>query len=163
MAPTPYTHAESTTPNQQPPPLYHATLGLASTYRAVEERRGKVRPRGGWAGTATGETRLFTSEDGTLRLGPHLPLLMGRYRFLRRVGQGTFAQIVRAEDTLHPGRRQVAIKKISRAFDDVVDAKRILREVRLLKHFNHENVRACKRLWVCGCGCGGEYVVCVRV
>ncbi len=46
--------------------------------------------------------------------------------------------------------RQVAIKKISRAFDDVVDAKRILREVRLLKHFNHENVRrACVNARVC--------------
>ena len=116
---TPHTHAESTTPNPQPPPLYHATLGLASTYRAVEERRGKVRPRGGWAGTATGETRLFTSEDGTLRLGPHLPLLMGRYRFLRLVGQGTFAQIVRAEDTLHPGRRQVAIKILNFHYGEI--------------------------------------------
>ena len=40
----------------------------------------------------------------------------------------------------------MAIKKVSRAFDDVVDAKRILREIKLLKHFNHENVR----VWVWG-------------
>jgi serine/threonine protein kinase len=35
---------------------------------------------------------------------------------------------------------KVAIKKIPRAFDDVVDAKRILREIKLLRHFDHENV-----------------------
>jgi hypothetical protein len=35
---------------------------------------------------------------------------------------------------------QVAIKKISDGFQDVVDAKRVLREVKLLKHFQHENV-----------------------
>jgi len=35
---------------------------------------------------------------------------------------------------------KVAIKKIPRAFDDVIDAKRILREVKLLRQFDHENV-----------------------
>jgi hypothetical protein len=37
----------------------------------------------------------------------------------------------------------VAIKKISDVFGkeaDVVDAKRILREIRLMRHFHHENV-----------------------
>lgn len=34
----------------------------------------------------------------------------------------------------------MAIKKIPGAFDDLVDAKRIVREIRLLRHFNHENV-----------------------
>ncbi len=36
--------------------------------------------------------------------------------------------------------RQVAIKKIPNAFDDLIDAKRILREIKLLRHFNHDNV-----------------------
>ena len=34
----------------------------------------------------------------------------------------------------------MAIKKIPRAFDDIVDAKRILREIKLLQHLQHENV-----------------------
>lgn len=53
--------------------------------------------------------------------------------------------------------RKVAIKKVSRAFDDVVDAKRILREVKLLKHFNHENVRVALvgRWSVVSAGVGG--------
>lgn len=34
----------------------------------------------------------------------------------------------------------MAIKKITRAFDDPVDAKRILREIKLMKKLYHENV-----------------------
>ena len=36
---------------------------------------------------------------------------------------------------------RVAIKKIPRAFDDVIDSKRVLREIKLLTSFDHENVR----------------------
>lgn len=32
------------------------------------------------------------------------------------------------------------MKKVQNAFDDLIDAKRILREIRLLRHFNHENI-----------------------
>ena len=35
---------------------------------------------------------------------------------------------------------KVAIKKVTRAFEDPVDAKRILREIKLMKRFKHENV-----------------------
>ena len=37
---------------------------------------------------------------------------------------------------------QVAIKKITNAFEDHIDCKRMLREMRLLQHFDHENVLA---------------------
>jgi serine/threonine protein kinase len=36
----------------------------------------------------------------------------------------------------------VAIKKIANAFDNHMDAKRTLREIKLLKHLDHENVSA---------------------
>ena len=36
--------------------------------------------------------------------------------------------------------QKVAIKKVGKAFQDLVDAKRILREIKLLKFFNHENI-----------------------
>tara|TARA_B110001469_G_C9493194_1_gene246673 strand:- start:31 stop:492 length:462 start_codon:yes stop_codon:yes gene_type:complete len=38
----------------------------------------------------------------------------------------------------------VAIKKISNAFEDGIDCKRMLREMRLLQHFKHENVLCLK-------------------
>lgn len=34
----------------------------------------------------------------------------------------------------------VAIKKIANAFDNKIDAKRTLREIKLLRHMDHENV-----------------------
>ena len=37
--------------------------------------------------------------------------------------------------------QEVAIKKIGNAFDNIVDAKRTLREIKLLRHMDHENVR----------------------
>jgi hypothetical protein len=33
--------------------------------------------------------------------------------------------------------------QIKGAFEDLEDAKRILREIRVLRHFNHENVSRC--------------------
>lgn len=36
---------------------------------------------------------------------------------------------------------EVAIKKIGNAFDNRIDAKRTLREIKLLRHMDHENVR----------------------
>lgn len=36
---------------------------------------------------------------------------------------------------------KVAIKKIMYAFDHIIEAKRTLREIKLLRHFDHENVR----------------------
>jgi serine/threonine protein kinase len=40
----------------------------------------------------------------------------------------------------------VAIKKCSKVFDDLTDGTRILREVKLLEHFNHENIISLKHL-----------------
>lgn len=34
----------------------------------------------------------------------------------------------------------MAIKKIANAFDNVIDAKRTLREIKLLRHLQHENI-----------------------
>ena len=36
--------------------------------------------------------------------------------------------------------QKVAIKKIPNAFDDLIDAKRILREIKLLRFFSHDNI-----------------------
>jgi mitogen-activated protein kinase 1/3 len=35
---------------------------------------------------------------------------------------------------------EVAIKKIGNTFDNIIDAKRTLREIKLLRHMDHENV-----------------------
>lgn len=40
----------------------------------------------------------------------------------------------------HSIKAKVAIKKIPKAFEDLIDAKRIVREIKLLKFFDHENI-----------------------
>lgn len=37
-------------------------------------------------------------------------------------------------------KEEVAIKKVTNAFHNRIDAKRILREIKLLRHMNHDNV-----------------------
>ena len=64
--------------------------------------------------------------------------VQSKYSLIRTIGHGAYGVVVSAQDTLSG--RKVAIKKISRAFEDVVDAKRILREIKLMKRFSHENV-----------------------
>ena len=62
-----------------------------------------------------------------------------KYAPLKPLGRGAYGVVCSAMDKV--SNRKVAIKKIPKAFDDLIDAKRILREVKLLRHFRHENVR----------------------
>jgi len=61
-----------------------------------------------------------------------------RYEVKKKIGQGAYGLICAAKDTTTGD--TVAIKKIANAFEDAIDCKRTLREMRLLQHFNHENV-----------------------
>jgi mitogen-activated protein kinase 1/3 len=61
-----------------------------------------------------------------------------RYKLIRPIGHGAYGVVISALD--EKTNRNVAIKKIRRAFDDRIDAKRILREIKLMKRLEHENV-----------------------
>jgi len=61
------------------------------------------------------------------------------YKLIKPIGHGAYGVVVSAND--EKANDKVAIKKVPRAFDDLIDAKRILREIKLLRHFDHENVR----------------------
>jgi len=54
------------------------------------------------------------------------------------VGSGAYGHVFSAEDK--KTRQQVAIKRIHKAFEDVIDAKRVLREIKILKFFDHDNI-----------------------
>lgn len=60
------------------------------------------------------------------------------YAPLKPIGTGAYGIVCSAIDK--NTNKKVAIKKITRAFDDLVDGKRIIRELKLLRHFRHENV-----------------------
>lgn len=54
---------------------------------------------------------------------------------------------------------KVAIKKLARPFQTHIHAKRTYRELRMLKHMDHENVSTLQ-FWVCGrCGLILESVI----
>jgi len=62
-----------------------------------------------------------------------------KYVPLKALGRGAYATVCSAQDKTSNDKK-VAIKKIGKAFDDLVDAKRIVREVKLLRHFKHDNL-----------------------
>lgn len=64
----------------------------------------------------------------------------GQYKFERILGEGAYGTVYRAL-SLNTG-IPVAVKRVERIFDTVLDAKRILREMRILGILQHENVTA---------------------
>lgn len=70
--------------------------------------------------------------------GKHTFTIDQRYHFIRVIGSGAYGVVISAKDS--QTNADIAIKMVPRAFHDEVDAKRILREIKLLKHFQHENI-----------------------
>ncbi|KAL0309261.1 UNVERIFIED_CONTAM: Mitogen-activated protein kinase [Sesamum radiatum] len=65
-----------------------------------------------------------------------------KYVPLRPVGRGACGFVCAAVNS--ETHEKVAIKKIGNAFDNRIDAKRTLREIKLLRHMDHDNVIAIK-------------------
>jgi len=67
-----------------------------------------------------------------------------KYINLTPVGSGAYGQVCSAMDSESKSTDgnivKVAIKKIARPFQSAVHAKRTYRELRMLKHMNHENI-----------------------
>ncbi|KAF1313430.1 Cmgc/mapk protein kinase, partial [Globisporangium splendens] len=63
-----------------------------------------------------------------------------RYQLIRAIGHGAYGVVIAASDQITGN--SVAIKNIPKTFDDLVDAKRIVREIRLMRHLQHPNIVA---------------------
>ena len=63
-----------------------------------------------------------------------------KYEFIKRLGQGAYGVVCSCLDK--DTNKKVAIKKIPNAFEDLIDAKRIVREIKLLHFFKHKNIIA---------------------
>lgn len=61
-----------------------------------------------------------------------------RYQLIRAIGHGAYGVVIAASDQVTGN--SVAIKNIPKTFDDLVDAKRIVREIRLMRHLQHPNI-----------------------
>ena len=63
-----------------------------------------------------------------------------KFEYIKQIGHGAYGVVCSAYD--HVSKVKVAIKKVPKAFEDLIDAKRIVREIKLLKFFDHENIIA---------------------
>lgn len=61
-----------------------------------------------------------------------------RYEYMRQIGVGAYGVVCSCHDK--KSNRDVAVKKVVNAFEDLIDAKRIIREIKLLRYFNHDNI-----------------------
>ncbi|CAN8062230.1 unnamed protein product [Agarophyton chilense] len=61
-----------------------------------------------------------------------------KYQLLKAVGVGAYGVVTAAIDT-ETGQK-VAMKKVSGVFDNLTDAKRVLREIRLMRALDHDNI-----------------------
>lgn len=61
-----------------------------------------------------------------------------RYKPVKPIGKGAYGLVCSAQDKLR--QENVAIKKIPKVVDDLVDGKRVLREIRLMRFCEHENI-----------------------
>jgi mitogen-activated protein kinase 1/3 len=92
------------------------------------------------------------SETKSVVVDPKITYVVPEHlEFIRKVGSGAYGTVVSFKDPLtgmyaNPLPQiskldhKYAVKKIQSAFDDLIDAKRILREIRLLRHFSHDNI-----------------------
>jgi mitogen-activated protein kinase 1/3 len=62
------------------------------------------------------------------------------YEYIKLIGRGAYGVVCSAKDKKR--KCKVAIKKVHDAFEDLIDAKRIVREIKLLAFFDHENIIA---------------------
>lgn len=60
------------------------------------------------------------------------------YELVKNIGSGSYAFV--AQGIQKSTGKKCAIKKIIKLFDDLIDCKRIVREIILLKHLNHPNI-----------------------
>ena len=61
-----------------------------------------------------------------------------KYEFIKQIGLGSFSAVCSCYD--RKDNRNVALKKVTNAFDDLEDACHILREIKILSFFDHDNI-----------------------
>lgn len=90
----------------------------------------------------TEENELVSSKKKEERLkytiGGEIFEVDSRYKPSKAIGSGSYGKVCLAIDR-HRGKK-VAIKKIKDVFHNTLDSRRILREIKLLGHFNHPNI-----------------------
>lgn len=115
---------------QEPAKQRQSTSGAATT------RKASSRP----SATSVNEsaTAIVPEEMYTFTVASTKFRVYTRYQLIRAIGHGAYGVVIAASDQITGN--SVAIKNIPKTFDDLVDAKRIVREIRLMRHLRHPNV-----------------------
>lgn len=71
-----------------------------------------------------------------------------RYKIIEPMSHGAYGIVCSAEDTV--SEQQVALKKIEGVFEHITITKRTLRELRILRHLQHENLVQIKSIFIPG-------------
>ena len=71
-----------------------------------------------------------------------------QYHVLEPIGQGVYGLVCSALNK--SSGEHVAIKKIEKAFDHIMFTKRALRELRILRYLNHDNIIQIRDVYVSG-------------
>lgn len=114
-------------PSSSPPPppaAYARTVVELAVAGIVEVPRASLRSVAAAAGKRGWRVRGINFE------------VDARYFLLRVLGTGSYGMVVAAWDAVTGV--VVAIKRVARIFDDVVEARRILREIRLMRSMRHD-------------------------
>lgn len=127
-------------PTQQEYPKYIPNNGTATTCDASVLDDATIASE---SGTEIVMQQRWASDEPpytahSFKAGNHNFTVDSRYSFIRVIGSGAYGVVISALDT--KTNTKVAIKMVPKAFNDEIDAKRILREIKLLKHFQHENI-----------------------
>ena len=80
-------------------------------------------------------TRTYTIKDKEIEIKFEID---ARYRLIESIGNGAYGVVCSALDTKTGAK--VAVKKIPRAFDVLTVGKRTFRELKILRHFKHDNI-----------------------
>jgi mitogen-activated protein kinase 1/3 len=67
-----------------------------------------------------------------------------RYEYIKQIGVGAYGVVCSCFDKKE--NREVAVKKVVNAFEDLIDAKRIVSEIKLLLFFNNDNITTLRYL-----------------
>jgi len=113
------------------------TVSAANT-EEEKEWRGAIEEALAVAATRGGELRDAGSSWQVVSAAGQDFEMSTRYEILKPIGHGAYGVVIAAID--HSNDTKVAIKKIPDTFEDLVDAKRIVREIHLLRSFDHDCV-----------------------
>uniref|UniRef100_H2YXN6 Stress-activated protein kinase JNK n=1 Tax=Ciona savignyi TaxID=51511 RepID=H2YXN6_CIOSA len=109
-------------------------MGQADEGMSNGKNKGAVAP----SGSATNEKDTANAEFYTLQVSDSVFTVLKRYQSLKPIGSGAQGMVCAAHDTVLG--QNVAIKKLSRPFQNPTHAKRAYRELVLMRAVNHKNI-----------------------